>query len=198
MATIEFSPVRFYGACSDAFYFDSKMDQADLDSDTFRISIQCFKYLIRNRDNKFLLLHNKRQFQVQDLTTQQQCHADCKFNIQIYQNSALENRKGRAVMLYANKDGQKMVACCSEKHEIYPLAMDLPDTIDETAHKSLFYLIKLSASDQYMFESSMYPSKFLGFEPVEGNPSLNRLVLQECRYDEVDEHCQVILSPCME
>lgn len=26
-------------------------------------------------------------------------------------------------MLYANKDGKKMVVCCNEKHEIHPVEM---------------------------------------------------------------------------
>lgn len=45
-----------------------------------------------------------------------------KFNIQFYKDS-IEGKVGRAVMLYANKDGKKMVVCCNEKHEIHPVEM---------------------------------------------------------------------------
>lgn len=36
---------------------------------------------------------------------------------------SVEGTVGRAVMLYANKDGKKMVVCCNEKHEIHPVEM---------------------------------------------------------------------------
>lgn len=71
---------------------------------------------------------------------------------------------------------------------------ELPPQIEETAHKALFYMTKLSASNKYMFESSAYPSKFLGFEPVDHNPSVNKLVLRDRVHDEVDEFSEVSLS----
>ncbi|XP_044059670.1 uncharacterized protein LOC122879529 isoform X7 [Siniperca chuatsi] len=121
---------------------------------------------------------------------------DCKFNIQIYKESSQVGRKGRAVMLYANRDGKKIVACCNEKHEIYPEAMDLPQYIGETAHKAVFYLMHLAnQTNKFMFESSLYPAKFLGFEPIGDNPSLAKLVLRH-KGDEVDESCEVSFSDC--
>uniref|UniRef100_A0A3Q3J7M8 Uncharacterized protein n=1 Tax=Monopterus albus TaxID=43700 RepID=A0A3Q3J7M8_MONAL len=119
------------------------------------------------------------------------CFLDCKFNIQIYKEDSRISKavgKGRPVMLYADKDGKKMVACCSDRQEIYPEAMDLPNKINETAHKALFYLTGISGSTaMYTFESSLYTGKFLGFKPVEDNPSLDKLVLLESKPDEVDE-----------
>lgn len=43
----------------------------------------------------------------------------------MYKDSTLdqEESKGRAVILYINKDSKKMVVCCNEKNEIYPVAM---------------------------------------------------------------------------
>lgn len=65
---------------------------------------------------------------------------------------------------------------------------DLPNKINETAHKALFYLTGISGSTaMYTFESSLYTGKFLGFKPVEDNPSLDKLVLLESKPDEVDE-----------
>lgn len=41
----------------------------------------------------------------------------------MYKDSALDQRKGRAVILYINKDDKKMAVCCNEKNEICPEAM---------------------------------------------------------------------------
>ncbi|XP_044059663.1 uncharacterized protein LOC122879529 isoform X2 [Siniperca chuatsi] len=194
MATDGCSPAIFFCTCENAFYFEAA--KTDVVEDNFKISDQHCKHLIRSEDNKFLLLNAEGQFQVQNLTTQQQCQADCKFNIQIYKESSQVGRKGRAVMLYANRDGKKIVACCNEKHEIYPEAMDLPQYIGETAHKAVFYLMHLAnQTNKFMFESSLYPAKFLGFEPIGDNPSLAKLVLRH-KGDEVDESCEVSFSDC--
>ncbi|XP_070761853.1 uncharacterized protein [Enoplosus armatus] len=191
MATNGCTPATFSCICENAFYFE------DMEEDAFGISDQHCKHLIRSKDNKFLLVNAKGQFQGQNLTSQQQCQPDCKFNIQIYKESSLVGRKGRAVMLYAIKDGKKMVACCNANNEMYPEAMDLPKQIEETAHKALFYLIKLAnETNKYMFESSLYPQRFLGFEPNADNPSLNKLVLRHKGKDEVDDRCEMTFSDC--
>uniref|UniRef100_A0A4W6BXU0 Interleukin-18 n=1 Tax=Lates calcarifer TaxID=8187 RepID=A0A4W6BXU0_LATCA len=195
MATNGCSLVIFLGSCKNAFYFD--VGETDVDQDLFTLSEhQHSKHKLQSKDNKFLLLNADGQFEVRHLSISEQRNPDCKFTIHIYTDSALEGRKGRAVMLYTSKDGKKMVACCSEKNEIYPEAMDPPHKIEETAHKALFYLTKLSASNQYMFESSVYPCKFLGFEPDKDNPSLKKLVLLHKGHDEVDDACEVTVSDC--
>uniref|UniRef100_H2M2N2 Interleukin-18 n=1 Tax=Oryzias latipes TaxID=8090 RepID=H2M2N2_ORYLA len=70
---------------------------------------------------------------------------------------------------------------------------DLPNNICETKHKALFYRTKVS-TNLYMFESSVYTSRFLAFEPLDNNPCIHKLVLRNKSEDEVDEPCQVIVS----
>lgn len=72
---------------------------------------------------------------------------------------------------------------------------ELPYKIEDKAHKALFYLTKLT-HDKFMFESSVFPSTFLGFEPVKDNPSLKKPVLHEKGFDGVGEDSEVILSKC--
>ncbi|XP_040901795.1 interleukin-18-like isoform X2 [Toxotes jaculatrix] len=117
---------------------------------------------------------------------------DCRFNINIYKDSCQETQH-RAVILSIVKDDKRMVACCSGNNEISAVEMELPHTIPETSHKALFYLKKLPAHNKFMFESSVYPSKFLGFEPDEDNPTLNKLVLRHKTSDEVDETAELTL-----
>lgn len=42
-----------------------------------------------------------------------------------------------------------------------------------------------------MFESSLYPTEFLGFEPIKGDLSVDKLVLRRKGNDEVDEFCEL-------
>ncbi|XP_067363320.1 interleukin-18-like [Channa argus] len=191
MAALGCSSVLFFDTCSNGFYFE--MEPADVYEDAFNISTQCPKCLIKSKDNKFLLL-KEDQFQAQNLTTTE---SGCSFHIQIYKNNELGGDKGRPVILYANKDGKKMVVCCNEKEEICPVAMDLPNNIVETSHKAVFYLTDLKASNMFLFESSVYQYKFLGFEPDEHRPFLSKLVLQEKNYDEVVDSCEITISNLM-
>ncbi|XP_047191820.1 uncharacterized protein LOC118299517 isoform X4 [Scophthalmus maximus] len=187
MATNNCIPVQFLETSSNAFYFGGA------ESDSFHSPT----YNLQCKDNKFLLLNNDGQFQLQDLSAQEQCRPDCRFNIHIYNDSSLEQMQGISVMLYTNRNGKKIMACCRDHNEIYPEAMDLPREIAEAAHKALFCLTKLSG-EKYMFESIAYPNKFLGFEPVEGRPSLKKLVLRMKGPDGVDDSSEVNLNRCNE
>uniref|UniRef100_A0A3Q3DGJ8 Interleukin-18 n=1 Tax=Hippocampus comes TaxID=109280 RepID=A0A3Q3DGJ8_HIPCM len=118
---------------------------------------------------------------------------DCKFNFQFYDDSGHKVRKGSAVILYAIKNDRKMVVCCSDRRKIYPKAMDIPEKIEAAKHEALFYMSPLpEGTKKYMFESSLYPYEFLGFEPAKHNSQLT-LVLHR-KVDEVDERCQISLS----
>ncbi|XP_061637812.1 uncharacterized protein LOC133482130 isoform X2 [Phyllopteryx taeniolatus] len=127
MSTNGTSPLWFLDVCDGRFYFQVDVDGLDgaVREDSFRKS-QCISYLIQNKDNKYLLLGDNSQFEVQHLTIQKKSLPASQFNVQFYNESGLKVRKGLAVMLYANKNGSKMVVCCSDKREIYPQAMDLP------------------------------------------------------------------------
>lgn len=70
---------------------------------------------------------------------------------------------------------------------------DIPRRIEGDAHQAVFYRKEISMSC-YMFESSWYPSEFLGFEPDEDNHTLCKLVLRRRGDDEVDDTIEVILS----
>uniref|UniRef100_A0A8C3A3Y8 Interleukin 18 n=1 Tax=Cyclopterus lumpus TaxID=8103 RepID=A0A8C3A3Y8_CYCLU len=149
---------------------------------------------VQSKDNKFLLLNSEHQFQVQNLTSQQLNQPECKFKIQIYFDFERGGEEKRnAAMLYVKSEGKNVVACCSQEHAVHAEDMVLPIHIEETHHKALFYMTELTPSHTYEFESSAYPSRFLGFEPDGCDPSLVKLVLHEKAKDEVDESCHVIL-----
>uniref|UniRef100_A0A3B4V706 Interleukin-18 n=1 Tax=Seriola dumerili TaxID=41447 RepID=A0A3B4V706_SERDU len=154
----------------------------------------CFNRKLQSNDDKILLLHGDTEFQARFLSIreQQQCQNDCIFNIHIYNNSSTEIG-GRAVMLYVKKNGKMMVACCNGDNGICPKQMDLPKEIKENKHEALFIMNKLKGTDRYMFESTMYQNKFLGFEPLDNDPNLNKLVLRSKGYDEPDDSCEVNL-----
>ncbi|XP_076591659.1 uncharacterized protein LOC143323610 isoform X2 [Chaetodon auriga] len=193
MANNDSSPVKFFSTTETAFYFE--VAGTDIDEDAFDAAAQPIRqHLIHSNDNKLLIL-NEDQFQAQNLTTAQQRQPDCKFNIKIYNNS-LGNRQRRAVMLYVNKDGKKMVVCCNEKHEIYPEEMDLPKRIEESAHKAVFY--QKSTVSKCLLESSVYPTEFLGFEPDGNDHTLSKLVLRHIGERESNEYCEVFFSQCSE
>ncbi|CAB1458506.1 unnamed protein product [Pleuronectes platessa] len=191
MAANDCSPITFYGTCNDAFYFDV------LDGDGFTDSGESHTYNLRCKDNKILLLNATDQFQLEHLRTQEHCRPECKFNIRTYDDSSEEVGPGVPVMLYANKNGKKLVACCKENNEICTEAMVLPIEIMDNAHKALFYLTQLTAN-KFMFESTVYRSKFLGFTCVDGNPSLKKLVLRSKGPDGVDESSEATLNECTE
>ncbi|XP_077422479.1 interleukin-18-like [Vanacampus margaritifer] len=198
MSTNGPSPVEFVGVCDGRFHFQALFDVDETDGhvkeDCFRRSCNCLSTSIRNKDNKYLLLGDDSQFKVLNLTKQQQGSPDCKFNFQFYDESGHKVRRGFAVMLYANKNGTKMVVCCNEKREIYPKAMDIPDNIEPSKHEALFYMIPVpGGAKKCMLESSLHPHEVLGFEPEENNPSQLILVLHHA-FDEVDECCQITLS----
>ncbi|XP_047191815.1 uncharacterized protein LOC118299517 isoform X1 [Scophthalmus maximus] len=197
MATNNCIPVQFLETSSNAFYFGGAESESEVEADSYTDSFHSPTYNLQCKDNKFLLLNNDGQFQLQDLSAQEQCRPDCRFNIHIYNDSSLEQMQGISVMLYTNRNGKKIMACCRDHNEIYPEAMDLPREIAEAAHKALFCLTKLSG-EKYMFESIAYPNKFLGFEPVEGRPSLKKLVLRMKGPDGVDDSSEVNLNRCNE
>ncbi|XP_019717156.1 uncharacterized protein LOC109510913 [Hippocampus comes] len=197
MCTSDIFPVEFLDVYDDGFNFQALVDVDDIDGpvrvDSFRKSPQCYSSLIHNKDNKYLLLGDDSQFEVQNLTFQQICLPDCKFNFQFYDDSGHKVRKGSAVILYAIKNDRKMVVCCSDRRKIYPKAMDIPEKIEAAKHEALFYMSPLpEGTKKYMFESSLYPYEFLGFEPAKHNSQLT-LVLHR-KVDEVDERCQISLS----
>ncbi|XP_061537875.1 uncharacterized protein LOC133405163 isoform X3 [Phycodurus eques] len=166
MSTNGTSPLWFLDVCDGRFYF-----QVDVDG-----------------------VGDNSQFEVQHLTIQKKSLPASQFNVQFYNESGLKVRKGLAVMLYANKNGSKMVVCCSDKREIYPQAMDLPENIETAHHKALFYMTQLhETQNTFMLESSLHPCEFLGFKPEKNNSSQLTLVLHR-KVDEVDERCMVKLS----
>ncbi|KAM8768685.1 uncharacterized protein AB9X84_023771 isoform 1-T1 [Acanthopagrus schlegelii] len=150
--------------------------------------------LIRCNNNKFLILSDEMEFKAQTLTGTQ---PECKFNIQFYNDSRLDGKKGKPVMLYANKaNGKKMMVSCNDRHEIYPEEMEqLPDDIGVQKHSAVFYRTEVSCStSKYMLESSMYQNEFLGFEQEKDNHTLSKLVLLPLGKDEVDDRCEMIFS----
>nr|XP_046244360.1 uncharacterized protein LOC124058837 [Scatophagus argus] len=180
--------LNYFDATETAIYFEEA--GIDLNQDSFHISsLPAGQHLIRSKNNKFLILHDK-QFQEQDLTIEQQRCSESKFAIKMY-HKGQEGRRGRAVMLYVNKDGKKMMVCCNEKHEIQPVEMELPNNIEENSHKAVFYLTELSTTE-YLFESSCFPSEYLGLEPALSN--LSKLVLHPKEEQEVVEVCQFYFS----
>ncbi|KAM6932299.1 interleukin-18-like [Lycodopsis pacificus] len=190
-----YTPVTCVGTCGDAFYFQEVAAETDVDEDSFGIATRCLCCWVKSKDNKVLRLNDEQQFQVQNLTSKQLNEPGCKFEVQTYRESETAGRAGRPTMLYCNKDnGKNVVACCGDNGNIYSENMDaLPEDIEETRHRALFYMTKLTATNTYQFESSWFKSEFLGFAPDGDNPSLNKLVLLKQAEDQVDESCQVVL-----
>uniref|UniRef100_A0A671URY5 Interleukin-18 n=1 Tax=Sparus aurata TaxID=8175 RepID=A0A671URY5_SPAAU len=123
MATNCCSPVKFYCLNEKTFYFVDAETDGDLVDDSFAKSVyQACGLLIRGNNNKFLVLSDENEFKAQTLTGTQ---PECKFNIQFYNDSTLDGRNGRPVMLYANKaNGKKMMVSCNDRHEIVPEEME--------------------------------------------------------------------------
>uniref|UniRef100_A0A3P9L4P6 Interleukin-18 n=1 Tax=Oryzias latipes TaxID=8090 RepID=A0A3P9L4P6_ORYLA len=200
LAEMEAVTLTFFGTCEDLFLFEvlpSPVCQGAptrCEGDGFRIS-KCTQSncWIQSKEQKFLILHNTGTLDVQDLNAEQRQQSECRFNIQYYQNTSRDATKKRPVILYAFKNGQTVAVCCHDEHTICSQPMDLPENICETKHKALFYRTKVS-TNLYMFESSVYTSRFLAFEPLDNNPCIHKLVLRNKSEDEVDEPCQVIVS----
>ncbi|KAM7399800.1 hypothetical protein PAMP_019044 [Pampus punctatissimus] len=172
--------VGYCDLCDSAFYFQ------DLDEDSFQKSPrQPLDRFIQSEDNKFLILNAVGGFQVKDCSVSEQRKPGCMFCIQIYNDG--RNSCNSPVILYTNKDDSKMMVCCKDDSEIYPEAMELPTEIGENGHRAIFYLIKIAGCEKYKLKSSLYPNKFLGFEPDKDNPSFKKLVLRDHKYDEIDQ-----------
>ncbi|XP_068441452.1 interleukin-18-like [Clinocottus analis] len=196
MATSSCSRVECVGIVSDSFYFEALETTTDVFMDSFNINTRsCRAYWVRSKDNKFLLIDHEQQFRAQNLTSQQLCQPECKFKIQVYTDfEDVHGDKKTPAMLYVKNDDKIMVACCRGETEVYPEQMEaLPTRIESNKHKALFFMSELTAAHTYEFESSEYPSWFLGFQRDRENPSKNELVLLHKCEDEVDESCQVIL-----
>ncbi|XP_061683198.1 uncharacterized protein LOC133504701 isoform X2 [Syngnathoides biaculeatus] len=195
MSTNDTSAVCFFDVCDGKFYFQVDLEELDgaVKEESFRKS-QCISYFIQNKERKYLLLGDDCQFELQHLTVQKKSLPASKFNVQFYNESGLKDRKGFAVMLYANKNGSKVVVCCSDTRDIYPQEMDLPENIETTNHKALFYMTKLPETrNTYMLESSLHPFEFLGFESEKNNSRQLTLALHR-KIDEVDDRCMMTLS----
>lgn len=196
METNSFTPVEFICTVKNAFYFQTREPEIVVKTDSYGMTSRICPCWIQSNNDKFLFLNDDGELEAQSRTTTQQSQSDCKFNIHFYTSSIRDGRAGRAVMLYNNQDSKKKVVCCSDKREVYPEEMDLPSNIGENSHRAIFLRRRLtSTSDKFLFESSLYPSFFLAFELDKENPSLNKLVLRQKAWDEVDESCLMALHP---
>lgn len=189
MAAGDEAEVNFFYANETACYF--RDHDKDVDEDGFRFKCVSLKW-IRSKNNKFLILNDCSEFQAQNLTTtEQEHHPEHKFNVQVYMNSDKLGPKG--VILYVFQDGKKLTVCCNDKLEVHPVEMDVPRNIAEKAHKALFYRTEVSTSC-YLLESSLFPSKFLAFEPDVCDHTLSKLTLRHKERDEVDDSCYISMS----
>uniref|UniRef100_A0A3Q1H3V1 Interleukin-18 n=1 Tax=Anabas testudineus TaxID=64144 RepID=A0A3Q1H3V1_ANATE len=142
----------------------------------------------------FLFIAHSPATRYMDFLHSHSFHLYCKFTVQIYQDSALEQKKGRAVILYTKKEDDNILVCCNEKNEICPVKMELPKEINESQHKAVFYLTELSASQVCTFESSLCRGQFLGFEDDKDKHSLKKLVLHPRDCDQVDDASEIIMN----
>ncbi|KAF6720895.1 hypothetical protein FQA47_010990 [Oryzias melastigma] len=189
---METSVLNFVGTCEDSFLFEEA--PSGMEEDAFRISnCNLSNCWIQSKEQKFLILRDSGSLDVQDLNLEERQQSECRFNIQYYLNTNRETTRKRPVILYALKNDQKVAVCCHDEQKICSQAMDLPKNIDEANHKALFYRTKVS-TNLYMFESSVYRSCFLAFEPLEKGSCFYKLVLRHKLEDEPDEPCQVIVS----
>ncbi|XP_047450344.1 interleukin-18-like isoform X2 [Mugil cephalus] len=191
MATNNCSPVTFFDTCKDSFYFEETKTACVL-VDAFKKSPRCLPYQFQSKDNKFMVLNRDRKFDLNNLTKEQLHQPESRFLIQTFQDSDLTPRRGRPVMVYTIENDKKMVACCYDENQVRAEPM-VPNNIDETVHKAIFYMTEVEGlGNAFMFESTLFKARFLGFEPVKG---LLKLVLHD-KLDEVDEGCQFFLTKC--
>lgn len=179
MATCGCTDLTFVGIYKDSFYFD--VDEHDVvDKDTFEHS-KTSQNLIRCPDSRFLILNEDEQFDLKDLTVSQQRSLDYKLYINIYRDLSWQNEKGRAVILYAVKDGKKFAAVCRDDKVIGAELMEPQRRIEDTKHRAIFYMVLDQAPNKYRLRSSLYPDKALGFDETD----LNKLVL--CPYEDSNQ-----------
>lgn len=72
---------------------------------------------------------------------------------------------------------------------------EIPKHIQEDAHKAMFYQVKQQHTSNYLFESSLFPSEYLAFEPDSNDHRRSRLILRHKGKDEVDESAVISLIP---
>lgn len=189
MATDDCFPASWVCEHENAFYFEVS-EESEVDGDAFGKSDQCDSFLISSK-GKFLLL-DEGQFQGHFISIHQKSQPESKCNIQIYHSKEKDRMEGIPVMLFFIKDDKKMVACCNNLNNVYPEVMNPPSDIPEDAHKAVFYLESLSSGcNKYMFQSSLFPSQYLGFKSDE-QTSLQKLVLLKIK-GKVCESCEFTL-----
>ncbi|XP_041849895.1 interleukin-18-like [Melanotaenia boesemani] len=187
-------PIRFQDICQDSFYFTETETDADLQEDDFcKCGREAKTFMIESNERKFLILTTDGTLEAQDLDQVERGRSGCKFNIQEYLDSSSQPKMGKPVMLYASKDGQKMVVCCRENGDVYPKPMDLPTNISGEEHEAMFYQERISCG-RCRFESTMYKNHFLAFEPDQNIPGLYKLLLHYKGETEVDESCNLTLT----
>ncbi|KAM4742161.1 interleukin-18-like isoform 1-T2 [Anableps anableps] len=201
MATSGDSPMMFYQTCGNSFYFQdttcassSGSSETELCSDEFKKHGSPKSHWIQSTDQKFLVLKTRETFKFEDRTNYERGQPDCKFKIQIYQDSVPND--GQSVMLYIYDDNQKMMISCQDNKEVIPEEMDpcSLEKINGTGHKALFRWKRIS-TDKYKFESTVHAGYFLAFEPVEEAPCLYKLILRR-PLDEVDEPLMLGVTEC--
>ncbi|XP_008423484.1 interleukin-18 isoform X2 [Poecilia reticulata] len=198
MATCEDSHLKFIQTFNNSFYFketSSAPRETELCSDAFRRCEPPISRWIQSNDQKFLVLKTSGKFEFEDRTVHDQGQPDCKFEIQIYQDSSLN--KYQSVMLYVCADGEKMMISCKNNKEVCPEPMDpkVLKMIKAEKHKALFWW-KCISTGKYKFESTMYPDYFLAFEREEDTPCLHKLILRHGSMDEVDESRIFCVNKC--
>ncbi|XP_043975439.1 interleukin-18-like isoform X2 [Gambusia affinis] len=198
MATREDSHLKFSQTFNNCFYFEdisSASCETELHSDAFRRCEPAMSRWIQSKDQKFLVLKTSGKFEFEDRTVHDRGQPDCTFEIQIYQDSLLNNYQ--SVMLYVCADDKKMMISCKDNKEVCPEPMDpeVPKMIKAAGHKALFRWKRIS-TDKYKFESTMYPGYFLAFEREEDTPCLHKLILRHGSMDEVDECSIFCVNKC--
>lgn len=71
---------------------------------------------------------------------------------------------------------------------------EIPIDIKEDKHKAMFYWVTKPFTSKYLFESSLFPSEYLAFEPDSNVQGRSRLILRHIPNDEVDESAVISLS----
>lgn len=139
-----------------------------MDTDGFQYS-ETWQFLIRCADNRFLYLNEAKQFDRRDLNFQQQSCSDYKLNINVYRDLLnTGSNDGRAVILYASRDGKTYAAVCANDKEVVAEEMkELQQPFEQSQHKALFYMVQDEWPDKYKLRSSLYPEKCLGFDETD-------------------------------
>ncbi|KAM3616235.1 uncharacterized protein V6R79_014748 [Siganus canaliculatus] len=184
MANRCLQPVQFTGVKDTGFYFK------DVEEDRFaKSSLSVLRCPISDREGALLVLDAELHLLGREMNTDDE--AKNKFNIMFYMDDK-QMQKGRPVILYAIKDGKKMLVCCNDNREIHPVAKDPPEEIPGDVDKAVFYMTDVTTST-FMFESSFFRSNYLAFEHDESN-SEKKLVLLEKDRKKVVECVQFYLD----